>query len=89
MNIKEIVSLLAIVIICASCSGGYLFDSSSQDSSDFAQEFEEGRREVEIYQQKRKDDPCLDDKLSGVPPELQRCGNWQDNKPQNDVEEYF
>ena len=72
------VFLVSLTLLTA-CSGGgpqFPFDSNYQDGSDLGQEFEEGRREAEELDRERKNDPCLDDKLSGVPPELQRCGNW-------------
>jgi hypothetical protein len=66
--------LIALFVISTSCSGGYLFDSDGQDRADFAQEFKDDLREANSFVNARNNNPCLDDILTGVPPELQRCG---------------
>jgi hypothetical protein len=90
---KKVLSFIAVIVIfIVSCSGGgpqFPFDTGYQDSADLAREFEEGRREAEEFDKMRKDDPCLDDKLSGVPPEEQRCGNWQDMEPEPPQKDNF
>jgi hypothetical protein len=83
MKKKVLVSLITLVILASACGGPqYPFDTGYQDEADLAQEFAEGRQLVEKEKKARENDPCLDDKLSGVPPELQRCGNWQDREPE-------
>lgn len=56
-------------------SNYYPFDTSFEDNSNIAAEIREGQEELEMIE----NDPCLDDIMSGVPPEYQRCGENQQN----------
>jgi hypothetical protein len=69
----------ALFFLAESCSGGvsgasgpsFPFDDSYQDNADTAQEYWEGRQEIERIE----NDPCTQDIMNGVPPEYQRCDN--------------
>ena len=48
--------ILAIgFLTIAACGGAYPFDDSARDSGELAQEFAEGRREAELYDQYKED----------------------------------
>jgi len=64
-------ALFAFAFVLIACGSQYLFDDSSIDSSDLAQEYAEGRAMLETVEA----DPCLQDAMAGVPPELSRCDN--------------
>lgn len=66
--------MVSSALLLVSCGGSqFPFDNQGNEGSYLDQEYAEGRAMVEAEANARKNDPCLDDVLSGVPEELQRC----------------